>query len=177
MNKTCICKAFCLFNRILHLNKDIELAKLSQPAAELPDPAAWNVDSACCAFLGDFSSKQGWDARRSAHRYRDGLPRGTQRLRCTFLPSSLTLGSYFLLVHTCSKAKRLFTRTYMLFKDGETLIVTYHGNFAIDFTKHGINPRCRSPEPCKTGNIIRKAHFQRIKLTVCSLVNDFISAV
>lgn len=32
--------AFCLFHHILHVNKDIELAKLSQSVTELLDPAA-----------------------------------------------------------------------------------------------------------------------------------------
>ena len=89
------------------------------------------------------------------------------------IPAYFYSGELFLASSYLQQSKAFVHMYLHIVKDGETLTVTHHRNFAIDFTKHRINPCCHSPELCKTGNIIRKAHLQRIKLTVYSLVSDF----
>lgn len=86
-------------------------------------------------------------------------------------------GELFLASSYLQQSKAFVHVQFNTVKDWETLIVTYHGNFATDFGKTRINPSCHSPEHCKPDSIIRTAHVQRIKLTDSSLVCDFNSTV
>lgn len=163
-------EAFCLFNHILHLvydYTDINFDKLSQSVT------TWNVGYMC------WLPESFWLKASLVHKAAEltstvsVCPKALMAV--VHIPAYFSYCGQLLLTSSYLQQSKAFVHVYFnIIKDWETLIA-HSGNFAVDFTKDRINPSCQRPKPCKPDSIIRKAHIQRIKLTVYSSVCDFSS--